>query len=134
MLINRCKIRYLNLDKALAFPRNQVICLNNWTTIKFNIFCWNFAHVFVLRISTKWCVRIFFILFRSWVIDKPGFCEWVETSYFFILTNNSSSKQNKKNSTDHFVDNGQSGTCAKFQQKLLKSVVVGACENFQFFR
>ena len=46
-----CKIRNLNLGKALLFPRNQVICLKNWkfwrtlTTIKFDIFCWNFAHV-----------------------------------------------------------------------------------------
>ena len=51
-----------NLDKALLFSRNQVFCLKIWnlwrgpTTIEFNIFCWNFAHVFYLVMSTKACV------------------------------------------------------------------------------
>ena len=61
LLIKLCKIRYLNLDKL--FPRNQVICLKNWkrapTTIKFNIFCWNFAHVSYLTMSTKECSWFF---------------------------------------------------------------------------
>ena len=65
MLIKWCKIQHLNLDKALVFPRNQVICLKNWdlwrapTTAEFNTFGWNFAHVSVLRISTKECVGFF---------------------------------------------------------------------------
>ena len=29
----------------------------------------------------------FFILFRSWIIDKLGFFECVETRYIFILAN-----------------------------------------------
>ena len=29
------------------------------TTIKFNIFCWNFAHVFYLIMSTKGCSGFF---------------------------------------------------------------------------
>ena len=29
MLIKLYKIRYLDLDKALLFPRNQAICLKN---------------------------------------------------------------------------------------------------------
>ena len=48
VLIKLYKIRYLNSDKALLFLRNQVIYLKNWkspTTIKFNSFCWYFAHV-----------------------------------------------------------------------------------------
>ena len=40
----------------------------------------------------------FFILFRSRVNSKPGFCECVKTRSVFILANNSSSKQNKKKS------------------------------------
>ena len=61
------KIQYLNLDKALAFARNQVVCLKNWklwrasTAVKFNILCWNFAHVPVLRMSKKGCVELFFL-------------------------------------------------------------------------
>ena len=109
MLIKWSKIQYLDLDKTCAFPRNQVTCLKNWkfwralTTMEFNIFCWNFAHVSVLRMSKKGCVGFFFILFRSWVIDKLVFCEFVETSYFLISENKSSSKQSKKNSTHPFV-------------------------------
>ena len=44
MLIKCCKTQYLNLEKALVFPRKQVICQKNWklwrapTTVKFNIF------------------------------------------------------------------------------------------------
>ena len=51
ILIKLYKIRCLNIDKALLFPRNQAISLKNWklwrapTTSKFNICCWNFAHV-----------------------------------------------------------------------------------------
>ena len=65
ILIKLYKIRYLNLDKALWFPRNQAICLKNWklwrasTALKFNNFCLNFAHVSCLTMSTK-VVRDFF--------------------------------------------------------------------------
>ena len=50
ILIKLCKIRYLNLDKTLLFPRNQVICLRNWklwrapSSIKFNIFFAEILH------------------------------------------------------------------------------------------
>ena len=42
---------------------------------------------------------------------------------FFILANNSDFKENKKYPTEPFVDIGMD-----------KSVVVGACQSFQFFR
>ena len=44
------------------------------------------------------------------------------------------SKQNLKNPEHSFVDFGKTETCAKFQQKILNSVVVGARQSFQFFR
>ena len=71
ILIKSYKIRYLNLDKALLFPRNQAICLRNWklwrapTNVKFNIFSWNFAHVSYLMISEKGCSRFFYFVNRS---------------------------------------------------------------------
>ena len=40
--------------------------------------------------------------------------------------NNSRSKQNLKKSQHNFVDISKSETCTKFQQKLLKSIIVGA--------
>ena len=134
ILIKLYKIRYLNLNKALLFKRNQAIFLKNWklwgapTTTKFNIFCWNCAHVSYLTMSTKACLG-FFILFRSWVINKN-----VETRSFFIFVNNSRFKQNKKYPEHSFVDIGKEEGCAKFQQKLLKPIAVGALQNFQFFR
>ena len=87
ILVKLCEIRYLNLCKALLFPRNQVICLKDWklwrtpTTIKTNIFCWNFAHVsyFLLtrfpHVYQRVC-GIFFILFK----DAKNQC--VETRSF----------------------------------------------------
>ena len=44
------------------------------------------------------------------------------------------SKENQKNPEHSFVDIGKMETCAKFQQKILSSMVVGARQNFQFFR
>ena len=44
--------------------------------------------------------------------------------------NNSSSKQNKKNREHAFADIGKQETCAKFQQKLLNSIVVRALQIF----
>ena len=52
---------FAKIDKALMFLWNKVFCLKNikfWqtpTTIEFNIFCWNFAHVSYLSISRKAC-------------------------------------------------------------------------------
>ena len=51
-----------------------------------------------------------------------------------IFANNLRSKQNKKNPEHPFVDIGKYETCAKFQLKILNSIVVGARPSFQFFR
>ena len=89
--IKLCKIRNLNLDKTVLFLTNQVISLKNWklrrfpTTIKFIIFCWNFAHVSYLAMSTKGCSEFFFILFKSWNINKNVKNECVETRFFSFL-------------------------------------------------
>ena len=77
---------------------------------------------------------IFLILFRTWVICQnqkiPGFYTLTETSFI----NNSISKQNKKNPTHPFIDIRKREKCAKFQQRILNSTVVGALQSFQFFR
>ena len=55
ILIRLCKIRYLNLDKALLFPGNQVIFLKKWqlwrdpTTIKFKYFFTEILHTFLTQ-------------------------------------------------------------------------------------
>ena len=104
ILIMLCKIRYLNLDKALS----SAICLKNWklwrasTTTKFHIFCWSFAHVSYLT--------GFFILFTSRVNNENIHNKCVETRSFFIFANSSRSKQNnnnKKNPEHLFLDIGK---------------------------
>ena len=40
----------------------------------------------------------------------------------------------KKSPEHRFVDVGKWETCTKFQPKILNSMVVGACQSFQFFR
>ena len=53
------------------------------TTIEFNIFCWC-LHLSPTYQCLQKGVQGLFILFRSRVIDKPGFCEWVETRSFYF--------------------------------------------------
>ena len=80
-------------------------------------------------------VRRIFILFRMCVIYQnkkiPGFYTLTDTSFI----NNSSSTQNKKNNSSHpFLDILKTGTCAKFQHKILNFTAVEARQSFQFFR
>ena len=53
---------------------------------------------------------------------------------FYIFGNNSRSKQNKKNSEHPFLDIIKYRMCAKFQQNILTSMVIGAHQSFKFFR
>ena len=119
------KILYLDLDKALLFSRNQVICLKNWklwrvpTTVKFNNLNLplpklnppspgetSFKKPRLIRVNDvyKRVFGIFLIFFRSWVIIKNVKNKCVETRSFLFFTNNSRSKQNKNNSEHAFVD------------------------------
>ena len=61
---------------------------------------------------------------------RPGFY----TLVFYIFINNLRSKQNKNNPEHPFVDIVKYETCAKFWQKILNIVVVGARQSFHFFR
>ena len=62
---------------------------------------------FLLTNVCKKVSGIFFVLFRSWVINKnvkrPGFYALI----FYIFIDNSRSKQNKKNPRHTFVDFGK---------------------------
>ena len=76
ILIKYCKIPYKSVDKALLFSRNEVFCLKNWklwrapTTLDFNNFCWNFAHVPYLPISTKGFAECFYVLYNLSYLAK----------------------------------------------------------------
>ena len=90
---NKVKQNPIPKDEALLFPRNQVICLQNWklwrapTVTEFNIFCWNFANVSFLM-STKMCWEFFLILFRTWIINKnvKNDCAKTGVSKFLQIT------------------------------------------------
>ena len=58
---------------------------------------------------------------------------WFLHSRFYTFFNKSKWKENKKNPTHTFVDITKLKTCAKFQQEILNSMVVGARQSFQFF-
>ena len=71
-----------NLDRAIVFEKPGILSekLKTFTSSNyqrlFNNFCWNFAHIPYLPMSTKESVGFFLILFRTWVIchnKKPGF-------------------------------------------------------------
>ena len=60
-------------------------------------------------------------------MQKPGLL-------FGFLQITQDLKKIKKNPEHTFVDIGEQETCARFQQKLLNSMVVGARQSFQFFK
>ena len=64
------------------------------TTIEFYIFVLRFCTRFLLTNVYKMVFGISFTMFTSSVIDKPSFCECVETRSFLIFANNSRFKQN----------------------------------------
>ena len=82
-----------NLDKALLFLRNRVFCLKLWkfwrapTTLQFNIFCWNFALVFYLSLSTKVCVGFFLFCLDFELFGKNKKKTWFQHTCFFTFIN-----------------------------------------------
>ena len=62
---------------------------------------------FLLTNAHKNVSGIFFILFRSWVVNENVKNECIETSFFYIFINNSRSKQNKRNPGQTFADIGK---------------------------
>ena len=56
----------------------------------------------------------------------------INQALFYIFINNSRSEQNKKHPEHPFVDIGKLKTCARFQLKILSSLVVEARQSFIF--
>ena len=129
---------YKNLDKALLFLRNQVFCLKfeNFDELQVlysSIYLAETSHKF----STYHCLKMGVCNFFNF-IQILSYLQKIKTWFLLIrfctFINNSKSKQNKENATHSFVDITKQRTCVKFQQKILKSIVVGARQCFQFFR
>ena len=106
----------------------KTLTSSNYPTVQY--FLLKLRTRFLLTNVYKRVCGIFFISFRSWVICKnlkrPGFY----TLVFYTFINNSRSKQNKKNPTHPSVDITKY-KIAKFQQKILNCMVVGARKSFQ---
>ena len=104
ILIKKRKICYLNLGKALLFPKNQAICLKNlkhWrapSTTDLNIFCWNFVYVSNLTMSTRARSGLFLVCLDLKLLIrekcKTRVCSW--NQIFLIFTNKSKINKGKK--------------------------------------
>ena len=130
---------YKNLDKALLLLRKQVFFLKIWklwrasTILQFNIFFWNFAYVFYLPLSKKAFVGVFLLYLDLELLAKIK-KELFSTLSFFTLLLITQDLNKIKNPTDPFVDITKQKMCAKFQEKILKYVVVRARQSFRFLR
>ena len=109
ILITWCKRPYKNLDKALLFSRNQVFWLKIWklwqapTTLQFNIFCWNFAHVLHFPMSTKKPVE-FFLFYLDLELFEKVKKDLVSThSVFTLLLITQDLNKIKKSPTCFFI-------------------------------
>ena len=77
-----------NLKQTSIISKKPGFLSEKLKTLTSSNFCWNFAHVFYLVMSTKECVGFFFTLLRSWVINKSVKNKCVETRSFSIFANN----------------------------------------------
>ena len=128
ILINWCKIQYLNLDKTLISKKpghflEKLKTLIAATTIEFNVFLMKFCTHFCLT----YVYKMVFLIFKKILFQ---FLSVFRNLVFFILA---SSKQNKK------VPNTllQILVSMKHVQYFNKNscyLVVVARQNFQFFR
>ena len=93
------------------------------TTIEFNNFCWNFAHVPYLPISKRGCGIFLFGLQLELFAKIKKYLISIHSQRPVLLI---AHDLNKKNPSHSFVDIRKMETCAKFQQKIVNSTVVGA--------
>ena len=123
-----------NRQSSIAFEKHGILFenLENLTSSNYprvQLFQLEFCTRFPLTSVFKTVFEIFVVFFRSSVISKilkrPGFY----TLAFYIFINNSRSKQNQKILSKLL----QALLNRKYQQKISKSVVVGAHQSFQFF-
>ena len=74
-------------QSSIAFEKPGTFFWILWraaTTLHFNIFCWNFAHVFYLPMSTKECVG-FFLFYLDLELFAKIKKDLVSTHSFFTL-------------------------------------------------
>ena len=122
---------YIVFEKpAILFENLKILRSSNYPAVIY--FLLKFHTRFLLT-KKRWVGFFFyFIQILSYLpkLKKAGFY----TLVFCTFINNSRSKQNKKSPTHAFVGITKQKTFAKFQQKILKSMVAGARQSFQFFQ
>ena len=110
-------------------------CLKIWklwrapTTLQFNFFLKLRARFLLTNVYKRvWDIFLFCLDLELFAKDL------VSTHSFFTLLLISQDLNKIKKIPHHFVDTTKYKTSAKFQQKILNSVVVGALQSFQFIR
>ena len=130
---------YKNLHKALLFLKKQLFCLKienfGELQLSYNSICSaKISHAFsTYHCLTKFMWDLFYSIQIFSYFQKAKKNTWFLHNHFYTFINKSRFKQNKNNPTHLFVDITKYKTCAKFQQKKLKSMVVAARQSFQFF-
>ena len=126
---------YKDLDKTLLFLRNQVFCLKIWklwqasTVLQFNIFCWNFAHLFYLLLSKKRCVG-FFLFYLDLELSAKIKKGLVSTHSFFTLLLITQDLNKIKKSHTGFCRHYLVENACKISAKNIK--VYGSCSSLKF--
>ena len=124
ILIKQYKIPYKNLGEALLFSKNQVFCLKNWklwralTTIEFNVFCLNFAHVSYLPISTNRCSGFFLFCLDLELFAKTKITWFLHSFFTFLLISQDLNKIKK--SRTRFCRHCLVGNLCKISEKNIK--------------
>ena len=126
-------------QSSIAFEKPGILSenLKNLTSsnyLRFQYLLLKLRTRFLLTNIYKRMFGIFFyfdqILSYLQKLKRPSF----NALAFYIFINNSRSKQNEKNPEHSFLDIVKQKTCAKFQRKILNVMIIGARQNFQFFR
>ena len=100
--IQKFRQRSVVFEKPGVLSENlKTLTSSNYPTVQI-FFCWNFAHVFYLPLSTKGLVEFF-----KFYLDLALFAnikkDLVSTHSFFTLTLITQDLNQKKNPTHHFV-------------------------------
>ena len=131
--IQKFRQRSIVFEKTSILSENmKTLTSSNYPTVQY--FLLKLCTRFLLTSVYKEVSQIFFILFRSCFICKH-LKDLVSTrSLFTFLLITQDLNKNQKNPEHPFVDIVKQKKCAKFQQTILNSMVVGARQSFQFFR
>ena len=116
-------------QSSIVFEKPGILSENLKTLTSSNYLT---VQYFLLKLRTRFLLtnvykRVCGIFLICKNFKRSGFY----TLVFYTFINNSISKQNKKNPKDPFADITKYKTGAKFQHKILNSMVVGARQSFQ---